>query len=718
MRFRIGKSKHPAPRTMSLDFLIENLESRKMLAAELMHSLFPGADDLQPRTEQGFSVAANSLYYVAGKPGASDSFQSSGSVEIYDAATNQHLTTISNPTPGAGDRFGEAVALVGSTLAISAPENDGSVFGIGSVHLFDISGSPTLIATIDNPDAESFVNFGGSIALSSSTLAIGSSEAESGGEDAGKVFVYDLTGASPTLSATIDNPTPESNDEFGLSVALDGTTLVVGAPGEDLGIPFSSGIGIAYVYDVSAGSNLITTINNPTGLEDELFGSAVAIDGSTIAIGARSDDGDGNAYVFELSGGTATLLDTINNPTPADGGFFGGSVALSGTTLAVGHISDSSVFSNDTVSVYDLSTGTAQLTETLNNPTPFERDLFGASLTIVGDNVLVGTPGDNALVWEGGSVIVYDLTVGGSAVATLANPTTPSSDDGFGDSVDIDGSIMVVGSNGFDSVFRDTGRVHIYDISGPTEVLLDIVDNPSPVDTVARFGSVVSISGSIVAVAATGEDTVYIYDVSSGSAQLLDTIVNPNPGDANEDGFGWDVEVEGNLIVIGSLNGDTIEEDTGSAFLYDISSGSAVLVDTLDHSSPEDRDRFGEAVAISGSTVLVGAPNDNANAGSVHIYDISSGSAVLTDVINSILPAQSFRGLGRDLAIDGTTAAIASSSDNGVFNTGNVYLYEINSGVATLQDTIFNTGVSNTLFGRRLDIEGNSLVFSEIRNDA
>ena len=112
----------------------------------------------------------------------------------------------------------------------------------------------------------------------------------------------------------MNNPTPAAGDNFGSSVAISGSTIVVGAWLDDTG---ALNAGSAYVFDAVSG-NLLWTLNNPTPDVNEYFGYSVAISGNTIVVGAQYDgtgaNDAGSAYVFDAASGN--LLWTLNNPNP------------------------------------------------------------------------------------------------------------------------------------------------------------------------------------------------------------------------------------------------------------------------------------------------------------------------------------------------------------------------------------------------------------------
>src|SRR4029450_11878750 len=94
---------------------------------------------------------------------------------------------------------------------------------------------------------------------------------------AGSASVYDLASATPTLLATLTNPNPNADgDFFGLSVAVSGTRVVVGAPYDDTS---AIDAGITYVYDFGSPTPTVpvATLNNPSHTTGGSFGWSVVI---------------------------------------------------------------------------------------------------------------------------------------------------------------------------------------------------------------------------------------------------------------------------------------------------------------------------------------------------------------------------------------------------------------------------------------------------------
>ncbi len=201
------------------------------------------------------------------------------------------------------------------------------------------------------------------------------------------------------MITTLTSPTPQLNGDFGLSVAVSGTTVVVGAPGESAGTPAQTQAGHAYVFDATDGS-LITTLTSPTPQTGGQFGFSVAVSGTTVVVGAPLESAGtpaqpfaGNAYVFDASAGFLTPT-TLMSPNAQTGGEFGLSVAVGGTTVVVGAPFEIVGLLTDAGHAYSFDASAAFLTTTLMSPNAQTNGRFGQSVAVnEGDPiVVVGAP--------------------------------------------------------------------------------------------------------------------------------------------------------------------------------------------------------------------------------------------------------------------------------------------------------------------------------------
>jgi hypothetical protein len=126
------------------------------------------------------------------------------------------LLTITNPTPGVGDNFGNSVAAVGTDrVLIGARGDDTGGNNAGAAYLFSTSGP--LLTTFTNPTPAADDSFGCSVAaVGSDRVLIGAYVDDTGATNAGAAYLFSTNGV---LLTTFTNPTPAFFDDFGYSVA-------------------------------------------------------------------------------------------------------------------------------------------------------------------------------------------------------------------------------------------------------------------------------------------------------------------------------------------------------------------------------------------------------------------------------------------------------------------------------------------------------------------
>ena len=370
----------------------------------------------------GTSVAISGTLVVAGAPREDTSATDGGAAYVYDlnsASPTVPVWTLINPRMATGDNFGASVAISGTRVVVGTPSSNVGANDAGSAYVYDLNGaSPTTaIAILDNPDAAPLDNFGTSVAISGSRVVVGAPNDDTGASGAGRAYVYDLAGSSPTVPVTLNNPGPSAGERFGIAVAIEGTQVVVGAFGEDTDATVA---GRVYIYDVSGAppTSPALTLSKPSPQTGDAFGGAVAISGSRVVVAAQGDDTGapdaGSAYVFDLTGATPTVpVATLNNPTPAGSDLLGSSVAISGTRVAVGVAFDDTQATEGGIGyVYNLSSATPNVpVATLNNPAPTLNDNFGGSVGIAGTRVVAGAPFDDTPQADKGSIYVFSALV-------------------------------------------------------------------------------------------------------------------------------------------------------------------------------------------------------------------------------------------------------------------------------------------------------------------
>jgi nucleoside-specific outer membrane channel protein Tsx len=243
----------------------------------------------------------------------------------------------------AWDWFGSSVAVSGSTVVVGAFRHTvGSNQQQGAAYVFGQSGTTwRQQAELTASDGAEYDLFGSSVAVSGSTALVGAYYHRDG---SGAAYVFVQSGTSWSQQAELIASDEASGDEFGFPVAVSGGTAAVGAVGHKVGSHVAQGA--AYVFVESGGAwSQQAELTASDGVAFDEFGFSVAVIGSTAVVGAPKhpyssfpldSPGPGAAYVFGENAGTwseqAEL--TASDGVPFDG--FGDSVVINGTMALVG----------------------------------------------------------------------------------------------------------------------------------------------------------------------------------------------------------------------------------------------------------------------------------------------------------------------------------------------------------------------------------------------
>src|SRR2546425_572215 len=251
--------------------------------------------------------------------------------------------------------------------------------------------------TLQSSNPQHFGWFGESVAISGTTMVVGAPQESGGGySDAGHAYIIDTT--ANALPITLTSPHAIAGGVFGFSVAISGTTVVVGAPGE------TAGAGRAYVFDATTGLSVFP-LTSRNAVNSGLFGYSVAISGTTVVVGAPGEavfvfpfllPRAGNAYVFDATSGS--WIRTLTSPNAATDGDFGSSVAISGTTVVVGAPGEAVGGQAHAGNAYTFDDTTGTPIATLTSPYALANGEFGTSVAVseCDPTVVVGALGETA----------------------------------------------------------------------------------------------------------------------------------------------------------------------------------------------------------------------------------------------------------------------------------------------------------------------------------
>jgi hypothetical protein len=358
---------------------------------------FGGGYTLIERFEFG-NVDINQGRAMIGAPRDDDHGASTGSAYVYDLSNGQLQHKLSTPLTSELDHLGFAVGLAGNwavvgthplTNPLNPPEAPGQAF------LFDLSGA-TATRRLVSPASRTEDDFGWSLSVDGDRAVIGAQ---------GAAYLFDLVDGASTATLGGDS----FADEFGRSVAISGDYVVVGAFRDDSACPRSAGncdAGAAYVFDAPTGSRQ-RKLTLPNALEGDLFGASVALDGRIAAIGApgRTHDSGRRGSAFTLDVTTGELLSEFTVEDIPDDQWFGGTVALDGSSLVVGAVSH--VKATGSAHLFDLNTG--QRAARLDSTGVLPGDFFGTAVAVEDGLAMVAAPLADAPEQNSGAVYLFDV---------------------------------------------------------------------------------------------------------------------------------------------------------------------------------------------------------------------------------------------------------------------------------------------------------------------
>jgi len=382
-----------------------------------------------------------------------------------------------------------------------------------------------------------------------------------------------------TEDAELSGNNTATNDEFGYSVAMSGSTIVVGTLR-------NGDAGSAYVFErFSPGGweQVVRLVPNDAQTGD-LFGYAVAIDADTAIICSRLDDDNGlssgSAYIFErdLDGpnmwGERTKITPLD-PNATDG--FGNAVDTSGDIVVVGSSNDDDagsqsgsayIFSRD-----ELGANQWGQVAKLVASDAAAGDHFGFAVGISGTHAIVGAPDDADAGANSGAAYIFDRDMGGANAWGQVQKLVASDaalGDVFGISVAISSDFAIVGARG---VFPAGGAYVFQRLpSGWTEVKKLVASDVGSFDS---FGISVDISGDVIVIGARLDDnpvlgagSVYVFRKNEQGINNWGEFKKIVASDAEFDQqFGSSVSNSGETVVIGAPRDTDNGTFSGSAYV-------------------------------------------------------------------------------------------------------------------------------------------------------
>lgn len=359
----------------------------------------------------GAAVALDGTTAFVGAPftGVADNNQQ-GAVYVFKEAddrtwANSDMLTASDGA--AYDQFGSRLAVSGATLLVGAPgATVGGNSAQGAVYAFTQAGGKwSETQKLTAGDGAAGDEFGGAVALSGTTALIGARYAKIGANSRqGAVYVFAASGGNWTETQKLTAGNGAAGDLFGSTVALDGATAFVGAPAAN--VDGNALAGATYVFAASAGTwSQAQKLTASDGAAGDSFGTAVALDGANALVGApdaavSGHVNQGKVYAFADSGGSWAQIDKFSAADGSSGDQFGAALVLDADRAFVGNGSGSAQ-----AYLYDAAGDGGW---TLNNEFSGSEG-YGKAVALEGLVAFVGSPG-GITDQSGGTAYFYEPT--------------------------------------------------------------------------------------------------------------------------------------------------------------------------------------------------------------------------------------------------------------------------------------------------------------------
>ena len=371
--------------------------------------------------------------------------------------------------------------------------------------------------------------FGRSVAVDGTTALVGAPFADPAGPSSGEVTVFELTPAGWQAVQKLQPAGAAAFDYFGWSVDLEGDRALVGA------YAYQAGAGAAHVFERQGGTWTETAaLEDPQGLLGDQLGVDVSLSGDVALVGANGVDGaaqkTGAACVFERQGGAWVLVQKLTAPAETQNDYFGWSVAVSGNTAVVGRSGGDPAGVPDAGTAHVFERGPAgwQHVQELAAPGAAPGDLFGIEVALEDDTLLAGAWLDDAPgAPDAGAVHVFERQAG-LFVPTQELAGSPPLPGGIlGWSLDLDGDRALAGAYGNGPAGAGSGLALVFDRTpqgwSQSAVLLPLDGAPGD-----NFGYAVALAGDVALAGAwfdgdLGADTgaVHPFSVAGTGCPLL-----------------------------------------------------------------------------------------------------------------------------------------------------------------------------------------------------
>ncbi len=374
--------------------------------------------------------------------------------------------------------------------------------------------------------------------------------------------------------------------------------------------------------------------------------------GSVLALGTTPTHA---VDLFELA--------KLSESTPADGDEFGYAVATdNGAAFITARADGEGSATAGWVRLFDGQGAVWTRGAALSAGDSGATKRFGESINVAGNYLIVGSPRNSTAGTYSGSAYVFYHNAGAWAQQARLVSSDAIAYDEFGAAVTLDGDYALVGARSDDDGGSQSGSVYVFQRNGtswPQKYKMVASDDEAR----DKFGSSIDLEGDYTLIGAPGDDSstgsAYVF-LRSGTPWYQQTKLTASDRSAG-DLFGTAVSLSGTLAAVGAPGDDN---GAGAVYLFERDGTTWTPVNKLVLSGRSAGDAFGQAIALYGDRMLVGAPGRANGAGRAYLYALYSATWIPL-VTYTTSDAQTGAALGGSVALDAAHVVVGAAGLNG-----------------------------------------------------